>query len=167
MDNELNSCISELLEQVSDENEFLYRKSTGEIIDRNPEFIDERTLEDIEVNEQDYILLPTQYDIHEYQIMKDFALECPNEQMRDRMLASLGEAEHSDGSRTWFIILGFATTGLHTELNDSVKLQNNGAYKTDCCKQSTAPHNIEVPRKAATLWGTFHLMRIISAGLKK
>lgn len=89
MDNELISRISELLEQVSDENEFLYRKSTGEIIDRNPEFIDERTLEDIEVNEQDYILLPTQYDIHEYQIMKDFALECPYEQMRDRMLASL------------------------------------------------------------------------------
>lgn len=88
MDNELISRIAELLEQVSDENEFLYRKSTGEIIDRNPEFIDERTLEDIEVNEQDYILLPTQYDIHEYQIMKDFALECPYEQMRDRMLAS-------------------------------------------------------------------------------
>lgn len=89
MDNELISRIAELLEQVSDENEFLYRKSTGEIIDRNPEFIDERTLEYIEVNEQDYILLPTQYDIHEYQIMKDFALECPYEQMRDRMLASL------------------------------------------------------------------------------
>ena len=70
MDNELISRIAELLEQVSDENEFLYRKSTGEIIDRNPEFIDERTSEDIEVNEQDYILLPTQYDIHEYQIMK-------------------------------------------------------------------------------------------------
>lgn len=65
------------------------RTFLGEIIDRNPEFIDERTLEDIEVNEQDYILLPTQYDIHEYQIMKDFALECPYEQMRDRMLASL------------------------------------------------------------------------------
>lgn len=59
------------------------------VIGGNAEFIDERTLEDIEVNEQDYILLPTQYNIHEYQIMKDFALECPYEQMRDRMLASL------------------------------------------------------------------------------
>lgn len=83
MDNEPISRIAELLEQVSDENEFLFRKSTGEIIDRNPEFINESTLEDIEVNEQDYILLPTRYDIHEYQIMKDFALECPYEQMRE------------------------------------------------------------------------------------
>lgn len=36
MDNELISRIAELLEQVSDENEFLYRKSTGEIITEIP-----------------------------------------------------------------------------------------------------------------------------------
>ncbi|MGN1339235.1 MAG: hypothetical protein ACI4WS_02990 [Oscillospiraceae bacterium] len=76
MSRELIDRIAEMLEQVSDENEFLYRKSTGEIICRDPEFLDESTLEDIEVNWKDYILLPTQYDIHEYRIMQDFAFEC-------------------------------------------------------------------------------------------
>ena len=89
MSRELIDRIAEILEQVSDENEFLYRKSTGEIICRDPEFLDESTLEDIEVNWKDYILLPTQYDIHEYRIMQDFALSCPYEQMREKMLASL------------------------------------------------------------------------------
>lgn len=89
MNNELIDRISEILEQVSEENEFLYRKSTGEIICRNPDFLDENTLEDIEVNRKDYILLPTQYDIHEYRIMQDFAMDCPYEQMREKMLASL------------------------------------------------------------------------------
>ena len=50
MSRELIDRIAEKLEQVSDENEFLYRKSTGEIICRDPEFLDESTLEDIEVN---------------------------------------------------------------------------------------------------------------------
>ena len=58
MSRELIDCIAEKLEQVSDDNEFLYRKSTGEIICRDPEFLDESTLEDIEVNWKDYILLP-------------------------------------------------------------------------------------------------------------
>ena len=89
MSRELIDRIAEKLEQVSDDNEFLYRKSTGEIICRDPEFLDESTLEDIEVNWKDYILLPTQYDIHEYRIMHDFAAECPYEQMREKMLASL------------------------------------------------------------------------------
>ena len=71
MSRELIGRIAEMLEQVSDENDFLYKKSTGEIICRDPEFLDESTLEDIEVNWKDYILLPTQYDIHEYRIMQD------------------------------------------------------------------------------------------------
>ena len=50
MSRELIDRIAEKLEQVSDDNEFLYRKSTGEIICRDPEFLDESTLEDIEVN---------------------------------------------------------------------------------------------------------------------
>ena len=57
MSRELIDRIAEKLEQVSDDNEFLYRKSTGEIICRDPEFLDESTLEDIEVNWKDYILL--------------------------------------------------------------------------------------------------------------
>ena len=89
MSRELIDRIAEMLERVSDENEFLYRISTGEIICRDAEFLDESTLEDIEVNWKDYILLPTQYDIHEYRIMQDFAMECPYEQMREKMLASL------------------------------------------------------------------------------
>lgn len=89
MSRELIGRIAERLEQVSDENEFLYRISTGEIICRGSEYLDESTLEDIEVNWKDYILLPTQYDIHEYSIMQDFAMECPYEQMREKMLASL------------------------------------------------------------------------------
>lgn len=75
MSRELIDRIVEMLEQVSDENEFLYRISTGEIICRDVEFLDESTLEDIEVNWKDYILLPTQYDIHEYRIMQDFAMD--------------------------------------------------------------------------------------------
>ena len=89
MSRELIGRIAERLEQVSDENEFLYRISTGEIICRDSEYLDESTLVDIEVNWKDYILLPTQYDIHEYRIMQDFAMECPYEQMREKMLASL------------------------------------------------------------------------------
>lgn len=89
MSRELIDRIAEMLEQVSDENEFLYSISTDEIICRDAEFLDERTLEDIEVNWKDYILLPTQYDIHEYRIMQDFAMDCPYEQMREKMLGSL------------------------------------------------------------------------------
>ena len=89
MSRELIDRIAEMLEQVSDENEFLYRISTDEIIYRDAEFLDENPLEDIEVNRKDYILLPTQYDIHEYRIMQDFAMGCPYEQMREKMLVSL------------------------------------------------------------------------------
>ena len=89
MRTELIDRIAEMLERVSDETEFLYRISTDKIIYRDAEFLDENTLEDIEVNWKDYILLPTQYDIHEYRIMQDFAMECPYEQMREKMLASL------------------------------------------------------------------------------
>lgn len=89
MSRELIDRIAEMLDQVSDENEFLYRISIDEIICRDPEFLDESTLEDIELNWKDYILLPTQYDIHEYLIMQDFAMDYPYEQMREKMLASL------------------------------------------------------------------------------
>lgn len=114
MSRELIDRIAEKLEQVSDENEFLYRKSTGEIICRDPEFLDESTLEDIEVNWKDHILLPTQYDINEYRIMNDFAVECPYEQMREKMLASLKGKGHSGGLRIRFSISGYATIGLLT-----------------------------------------------------
>ena len=89
MSRELIDRIAEMLERVSDENEFLYRISTDEIICRDPEFLDESTLKDIEENWKDYILLPTQYDIHEYRIMQAFAMDFPYEQMREKMLASL------------------------------------------------------------------------------
>ena len=59
MSRELIDRIAEKLEQVSDDNEFLYRKSTGEIICRDPEFLDESTLDHIERKWEDYILLPT------------------------------------------------------------------------------------------------------------
>lgn len=115
MSRELIDRIAEKLEQVSDDNEFLYRKSTGEIICRDPEFLDESTLEDIEVNWKDYILLPTQYDIHEYRIMHDFAVECPYEQMREKMLASLkGKGAFRQDLRIRFSISGYATIGLLT-----------------------------------------------------
>lgn len=50
MSRELIDRIAEMLEQVSDENEFLYSISTDEIICRDSEFLDESTPEDIEVN---------------------------------------------------------------------------------------------------------------------
>lgn len=73
---ELIDKITEAIEMVSEESKGYYYTETGEIVwvfDFDND--DEELLYDMEENYQKYIPLPTQYDIHEYSIMRDFADE--------------------------------------------------------------------------------------------
>ncbi len=44
---------------------------------------------DVLESEKDYISLPSQFDIHEYQIMEEFCLSLEDENLRDKMYRSI------------------------------------------------------------------------------
>lgn len=84
------------LEGVMDDWEQYLNTETGEIlslpssdnyyIDREPE--DEELAEEIEYSDK-YVRLPNQYDIHEYNIMEDFAYAAPNQKHEEKLLRAL------------------------------------------------------------------------------
>ena len=76
-----------------DSREQYFNTETGEIvslpssdnyyIDREPE--DEELAEEIECSDK-YVRLPNQSDIHEYNIMEDFAYATPNQKYQEKLL---------------------------------------------------------------------------------
>lgn len=82
--------IADLLHLVSPETELAYHPVTGNVIfidvlgtDFDEEDDDEEELTD------GYLFLPTQYEIHEYAMMKEFAFEYPEKKTSAILLNSL------------------------------------------------------------------------------
>ena len=85
--------IADKLEEVMEEWEQYLNIETGEIvslpssdndyIDLVPE--DEELAEEMECSDN-YVRLPNQYDIHEYNIMEDFAYAAPNQKYQEKLL---------------------------------------------------------------------------------
>jgi hypothetical protein len=79
--------LSDIVEAVQMESEVMIHylnKNTGEIVPINKEEIDKETLE-----EDDYIPLPSQLDIHEYEIMKKFCLSRKDQRISDDLWAAI------------------------------------------------------------------------------
>ncbi len=87
--------ISEAVEMASDFWETYLNTETGELcrIPSSSEYIDDTDKYDELVNEiessQRFIRLPNQYDINEYSIMKNFALNVLNKPQREKLLQIL------------------------------------------------------------------------------
>ena len=62
-----------------------YNKKTQKIISLFEELIDQDLIDEIDENWDQYIALPSSYDVHEYQIMQDFILNLKNKDIRDQL----------------------------------------------------------------------------------
>lgn len=83
--------VADKLEETMDHWEQYLNTATGEFVDLSDgDYIekDEELAEEID-SSCDYIRLPNQYDIHEYNIMKDFAEAAPDIQKREKLLRAL------------------------------------------------------------------------------
>lgn len=83
--------IAEKLEETMDHWEQFLNVVTGEFValsDGTYIETDEKKAEEIE-NSNDYVRLPNQYDIHEYNIMEDFAESTADVYKRERLLRAL------------------------------------------------------------------------------
>lgn len=78
--------------EMADENwEQFLNTETGEVVSLSNglyEEADEELAMKID-NSRSYVRLPNQYDIHEWQIMENFALDIPNRSIREQLLNSL------------------------------------------------------------------------------
>lgn len=99
------SNLIEAIEAHSDELQSLLNLKTGEIYLVSDEAIQiaenddsdysDWQKEEIKIakhyieNENDYLVLPSQYDVNEYQIMEDFASNIEDEKIADQLLISL------------------------------------------------------------------------------
>jgi hypothetical protein len=102
----LKDIIDEM-EIQSDIHSFYLNKKTGEIVMVSDEHFsaaeDEEDIShysdweqeaiqvaiDVLESEEDYISLPSQFDIHEYEIMEKFCLSLDDENLRDKMCSSI------------------------------------------------------------------------------
>ena len=102
----LNDIIDEM-EIQSDAHSYYLNKKTGEIVmvtDEHFSIVEDeedishysdweqeaiRVAIDVLESEKNYIPLPSQFDIHEYQIMEDFCLSLDDENLKDKMYRSL------------------------------------------------------------------------------
>lgn len=83
--------IADGLEMANDDWEQFLNTETGEIVSLSNGFsaeADEELAEEIE-NSDHYIRLPNRYDIHEWQIMENFALEIPLKSIRQQLIDAL------------------------------------------------------------------------------
>ncbi len=83
--------IVQKLEETSDADYFYLNTVTGEFEwMSNGEYMeaDEELAERIEMSD-DYVRLPTQYDIHEYLIMRDFAESIEDDNIREKLCRTL------------------------------------------------------------------------------
>lgn len=82
----LTEKIYEALEMTSDDSRAFYNVSSGEIVWLN-EYIEgyEELAEEIDNNFENYIPLPTKYDINEYSMMRDFAKGYPDSEVSSRL----------------------------------------------------------------------------------
>jgi hypothetical protein len=81
--------VLEAIELASDEFEYYYHKKTGETVmyaDPLITGIDNRELEaDLEENFDQYIRLPTKYEINEYHIMEEFIWSLPEGKTQEKL----------------------------------------------------------------------------------
>lgn len=109
--------IADALEGTMDSWEQYLNTETGEIvslpssdnyyIDREPE--DEELAEEIEYSDK-YVRLPNQSDIHEYNIMEDFAYATPNQKYQEKLLHILSGRKPYRNFKDEINYLGIADT---------------------------------------------------------
>ena len=68
---------AEFLETVSQDTQCAYHKVSGKFICIMPDYMPEAELAELDATWDEYIPLPTQYEINEYQIMTEFAEQHP------------------------------------------------------------------------------------------
>ena len=73
------------IESASDNVTSYYNKKTQEIVSLFEGLIDQELIDEIDENWDQYIALPSSYDVHEYQIMQDFILNLKNKDIRDQL----------------------------------------------------------------------------------
>lgn len=81
--------VAETLQMVSDDFRYHYNMKTGEFLCVMPDYMSEAELDDLEEHWGDYIPLPTQYEINEYEMMADFACQYPDETIGERLCDAL------------------------------------------------------------------------------
>lgn len=80
--------LADQLEQAGFEWHTFLNTKTGEFESYHPDFSDDDA-DPERFESEEYIALPTQYDIHEYRIMEAFALEVRDPRKRDALLYAL------------------------------------------------------------------------------
>lgn len=89
MKTELIKKVAETMQMVSDNIQYYYNRKTDEFVCVMPDYMSEEESEDIEDHWKDYVPLPSQYEIHEYEMMDEFARRYPDEDISERLCNAL------------------------------------------------------------------------------
>ena len=74
-------------DEPEEDNEIEGDVSSSDYLDLEAEFFQD--VRNVMVFDDDYLKLPTKFDIHEYEIMERFGLSLPNEKIRDTLLRKI------------------------------------------------------------------------------